>query len=152
MATSNKTIYVFADWIGLAKPALMGVLTAIHVRGKEIFSFEYTEAWLKSGHQQNLDPDLRFYGGKQYSDSDKPNFGLFLDSSPDRWGRVLMKRREAILARQGGRKPDTLFESDFLLGVYDEHRMGGLRFKISMDDDFLSAEKELASPPWTSLR
>jgi serine/threonine-protein kinase HipA len=152
MAASNKTIYVYADWEGIDGAILMGILSADHLRGKEIFSFEYTDEWLKSSQPLTLDPTLQFFGGKQYNTSDKPNFGLFLDSSPDRWGRVLMKRREAITARQENRKAQTLFESDFLLGVYDEHRMGGLRFKTDPDGDFLSAERELASPPWTTLR
>lgn len=152
MATTNKTIYVYADWMGLKGPVLMGVLSVNFVRGKEIFSFEYDDSWLKSTNPQNLDPNLQLYGGPQYNREDKPNFGLFLDSSPDRWGRVLMKRREAIIARKVGRKPAALFESDFLLGVYDEHRMGGLRFKTDIEGTFLSAEKSLATPPWTSLR
>jgi serine/threonine-protein kinase HipA len=83
---------------------------------------------------------------------DKPNFGIFLDSSPDRWGRVLMKRRAAILARQQNEKPPTLYESDFLLGVYDLHRMGGLRFKRTQDGEFLSNEHSMAAPPFTSIR
>lgn len=152
MAATSKTIYVFGGWIGLREPTLIGILTATHVRGKEVFSFEYTDTWLRSPHPQSLDPNLQLFSGPQYNQGDKPNFGLFLDSSPDRWGRVLMKRREAIIARKEDRKPNILFESDFLLGVYDEHRMGGLRFKTDPAGDFLSAEKELASPPWASLR
>lgn len=30
--------------------------------------------------------------------------------------------------------------------------MGGLRFKTDLDGDFLSFDKEYATPPWTSLR
>jgi serine/threonine-protein kinase HipA len=44
------------------------------------------------------------------------------------------------------------FESDYLLGVYDGHRMGGLRFKLDPSGDFLNNNKEMASPPWASLR
>ncbi|OJW80266.1 MAG: toxin HipA [Bacteroidetes bacterium 46-16] len=153
MAVANKIIYVYADWEGLKdKPVLMGTLSAEYLRGKEIFSFEYTELWLQSKQPLSLDPNLQLFRGQQYNNEEKPNFGLFLDSSPDRWGRVLMRRRESILARKKGNKPATLFESDYLLGVYDEHRMGGLRFKADPEAEFLSAEKELASPPWTSLR
>jgi serine/threonine-protein kinase HipA len=148
----NKKINVYADWMGLKEPTQMGVLSAVLTRGKEIFSFEYTENWIKSGQPQDIDPNLQFYPGQQYNQEDKPNFGVFLDSSPDRWGRVLMKRREAIMARKEERKPKVLLESDFLLGVYDEHRMGGLRFKTDTEGVFLSAEKALATPPWASLR
>ena len=50
--------------------------------------------WLESKYAQVIDPDLQLYSGTQYLDDKKNNFGIFLDSSPDRWGRVLMKRRE----------------------------------------------------------
>ena len=43
-------------------------------------------------------------------------------------------------------------ESDYLLGVYDEHRMGALRFRIDPEGLFLIITNDLASPPWTSLR
>ena len=63
-----------------------------------------------------------------------------------------MKRREAILAKKEERKPRTLTDMDFLLGVYDETRMGGLRFSATQGGAFLSDDKELATPPWTTLR
>jgi len=42
--------------------------------------------------------------------------------------------------------------SDFLLGVYDEHRMGALRFKESLDGPFVNNNREMAAPPRTSDR
>lgn len=98
----------------------MGILTPQHVRGKEIFSFEYNDTWLtSSGQALFLDPNLSMYKGKQYLPEEKSNFGLFLDSSPDLWGRLLMRRREAWSAKKEDRPERTLFESDFLLGVVD---------------------------------
>lgn len=153
MAGTKKNIWVYADWEGMESPELMGILQAELLRGKEIFSFEYDSAWLKNPRSQVLDPDLQLYGGKQFlSNSGKSNFGVFLDSSPDRWGRVLMRRREAALARNEERKERNLAESDYLLGVYDGHRMGGLRFKSDPEGPFLSNDSKLASPPWTSIR
>jgi serine/threonine-protein kinase HipA len=96
---SYRDIYVFAHWTGLMEPVLMGVLKAEFTRGKEIFSFSYSQDWLKSRYSQILDPELQFYSGSQYVKEEKQNFGVFLDSSPDRWGRILMKRREAAMAR-----------------------------------------------------
>lgn len=131
----------------------MGTLKAEQLRGKEVFSFEYDKTWLATGFALVLDPDLQFYAGSQYLNGrEKPNFGLFLDSSPDRWGRILMRRREAAEARLNDRKEKKLFETDFLLGVYDGHRMGGLRFKTDQNGVFLSDNDSLASPPWTSIR
>jgi len=145
-------IFVYADWKGLGGPTYMGVLSATRTRGSAIFAFSYDQQWIKNGNAQELDPDLRFYSGPQYAPAGRPNFGLFLDSSPDRWGRVLMDRREAILARKELRKPKTLFEEDYLLGVYDEHRMGALRFRAEPEGPFLNNSKGFAAPPWTSLR
>lgn len=154
MAAPNtkKEIRVYAHWQGLKEPSLMGVLSASPAKGKESFSFEYADAWLRSGFSQMIDPDLQLYSGAYYPRDDKPNFGVFLDSCPDRWGRVLMQRREAAIAKQEDRPAKKLLESDFLLGVYDEHRMGALRFKSDPDGPFLNDNKAMAAPPWTSLR
>ena len=147
-----REIFVYADWIGLPEQMLMGSLTTELTKGEEIFSFEYSNTWIESGFAQDLDPDLKLYSGPQYLGDEKPNFGLFLDSSPDRWGRMLMKRREAIKERKEGEKPRKLFESDFLLGVNDETRMGGLRFKLEKDGNFLENDEEIKAPPFTSIR
>lgn len=101
----------------------MGVLTATPARGREIFSFEYDQTWLDTASHLQLDPSLSLYLGPQYPEASKANFGVFLDSCPDRWGRVLMRRREAQLAREEGREERRLRESDYLLGVHDGHRM-----------------------------
>ncbi|WP_179317206.1 type II toxin-antitoxin system HipA family toxin [Winogradskyella undariae] len=148
----KRTIYVYADWLELNSPVLIGELYSETLRGKEVFSFAYQKEWLQSDYAYQLDPDLGLFEGIQYLNDQKSNFGLFLDSSPDRWGRVLMKRREAALARKEERKADKLFETDFLLGVFDGHRMGALRFKLDKEGSFLNDNKELASPPWTSIR
>src|SRR5690554_5328191 len=148
----HKEIFVYTDWVGLGKPGLMGVLFSDIIRGKEVFSFEYSDMWLDSKQRSILDPDLGFYSGPQYTRDDKSNFGLFLDSSPDRWGRVLMRRRESILARKENSKPKNLYESDFLLGVYDLHRMGALRFKLDPEGEFLDNNKDYAAPPWSTIR
>jgi serine/threonine-protein kinase HipA len=128
----------------------MGCLQATPARGKEIFSFEYDRSWLASGFRQQLDPSLAHYRGPQYPGGGREHFGLFLDSSPDRWGRMLMRRREAQLARAERRAERRLHESDYLLGVHDGHRMGALRYRVA--GRFLDDNDELASPPWTSLR
>ena len=103
MAKTNtrKEIFVYASWIGLKEPTLLGNLYSETVRGKEIFSFEYSNGWLQSKFAQVIDPDLQLYSGPQYLNVSKNNFGIFLDSSPDRWGRVIMQRREAIISTKG---------------------------------------------------
>lgn len=147
----SQEIYVFADWKGLDTPTLVGTLRSDMVKNKEHFSFAYDEKWLQSEFVQQVDPQLHLYAGDQHS-SDQQNFHIFLDSCPDRWGRLLMKRREAVLARKEGRKPKVLNEIDYLLGVHDMYRMGALRFKLDLDGDFLDNNVKLAAPPITSLR
>jgi serine/threonine-protein kinase HipA len=151
MNPNERKIRVYGDWEKLYKPILIGILTAVRIRGKEVFSFEYEKDWLQSNYIQ-LDPDLQFFSGRQYLNDEKANFGVFMDSSPDRWGRLLMRKREAALARKEQRKESLLFETDYLLGVYDEHRMGALRFKLEEKASFLNDNRQMAAPPFTSLR
>jgi serine/threonine-protein kinase HipA len=154
MAKQNnkRSIRVYAHWLGMENPLLVGILYSDRLKGKELFSFEYDGTWLQFEQAQRLDPGLQLYTGLQYLKDDQDNFGVFLDSSPDRWGRILMRRREAALARVEGREANKLFETDYLLGVYDAHRMGALRFKLEEDSPFLNDNVNMASPPWASLR
>ncbi|WP_262713568.1 type II toxin-antitoxin system HipA family toxin [Pedobacter aquae] len=151
MAQQKFDIYVFAHWKGMTEPKLIGTLSAHYAKGKKAFSFEYDNVWINSEHQQLIDPDIQFYSGTQFPNQ-KENFGLFLDSMPDTWGRTLMKRRAAQQAREKGERAPTLYEIDYLLGVYDESRMGALRFKIDLEGDFLDINKETPTPPWSSIR
>ena len=148
----SRTIYVYAHWGNMHQPVPMGILIATYLRGKEIFSFEYDKDWLHSGYSQMLDPDLQLYSGHQFLDPNKSNFGIFLDSSPDRWGRLLMRRRESAIARRENRSERKLFETDYLLGVFDLHRIGGLRFKENLEGPFLNHSQEFSTPPWTSIK
>jgi len=148
----RRSIRVYAHWQGMETPFLIGILHSDRLKGKEIFSFEYAENWLQKGPSQLLDPSLQLYSGLHYLNEEQENFGIFLDSSPDRWGRILMRRREAALSRIEDREEQKLFETDYLLGVYDDHRMGALRFKLEEDGPFLNNNRDMASPPWASLR
>lgn len=151
MSSNQKIIYVYDDF-STDVPLLMGCLYVSVIKGGESYSFEYDRNWLKTtGLSLSLDPELMPYAGRQYP-SDKNIFGLFADASPDRWGRVLMNKRERILADKEGRKPNKLYDSDYLLGVYDETRMGGIRFKLDPNGPFLSDDQETAAPPWATLR
>lgn len=151
MVSKEKTIFVYDDF-SMQNPTLMGILYVNSLKSGESYSFEYDREWLKKTSLKiTLDPELMPYSGRQYPFG-KAIFGLFSDSSPDRWGRVLMNKRERILAGKEGRKPAKLYDSDYLLGVYDETRLGGIRFKTEPNGAFLSDDKETAAPPWASLR
>ena len=150
--SDKKIISVYSHWEGMENPTQMGSLVATRVKGKEVFSFEYTKEWLQSEFNHTLDPDLQLYSGRYFPRDEKPNFGVFLDSCPDRWGRVLMDRREAALAKSEKRTARNLFESDYLLGVFDAYRMGALRFKLNGTGEFLNDDRSMSVPTWTSLR
>lgn len=152
MSKERREILVYAHWVNFTEPILMGILYASLSKGKELFSFEYDTEWLQIKESTTIDPDLQLFSGPQYLNEEKSNFGIFLDSSPDRWGRLLMRRKEVALARKEARKPSKLFESDYLLGVYDANRMGGLRFKTMADSPFLDDNAQMSAPPWAALR
>ncbi len=151
MAKNKTGIFVYADWLGMAEPKLLGTLTAQHGKDRKSFSFKYNKEWLNTNEQLILAPDISFYSGHQFPNS-KDNFGVLLDSMPDTWGRTLMKRRSAIIAKENETKSPVLYDIDFLLGVYDESRMGALRFKLDEDGAFLDDNKYQPTPPWSSIR
>lgn len=143
-------IYVYADWVDIGKPMFVGTLRSSEIRGGEHFGFKYDNGWLTSKYVTQIDSALQLYVGEQHAEDDR-NFKTFLDSCPDRWGRVLMQRREAVIARYEKRRTRRLFETDYLLGVHDSFRMGALRFCTSHDGPFLDNNEDLAAPPITSL-
>ncbi len=142
------TIFVYGDWEALNGPSLIGRLNVEMLREKEVFSFEYDKKWLSTKKNILFDPDLQFFRGS----SDKPLFGIFTDSCPDRWGRMLLQRNEALNAKKEGRTVRKLNESDFLIGIEDCSRMGALRFKTENDGEFLAVSGENSVPLWTNIR
>ncbi len=150
MSSAKTDIYVYAHWVGMSEPVIIGVLSAHQGKGRKSFSFEYDEKWLQGKSVFLLDPDIKLYSGPQYP-INKENFGVFLDSMPDTWGRTLMKRRAALVAKAEGKTTPTLYDIDFLLGVADTCRMGALRFKLEPDGPFLDDDSHSPVPPWTSV-
>jgi serine/threonine-protein kinase HipA len=148
----ERTIHVHAHWAGMHAPAQMGLLHIDRVRGQEMISFEYDRDWLERPGLRSLDPALQFFTGPQYPRQGSGSFGIFSDSAPDRWGRMLMQRREAQLARMAQRRPRLLSDTDYLLGVTDITRMGGLRFSAEPQGPFLSESPLDGVPPMTRLR
>ncbi len=149
---SREIIEVYADWHPIKAPLLVGQLAYSDSSRGGVFSFSYDKAFLTSVYRLQIDPMLTLHSGELYNDQADKNFRVFLDSSPDRWGRILMQRRAAIEARKGIRATSRLNELDYLLGVHDSYRMGGIRFKRADSDAFLDNNAEFAAPPMASLR
>lgn len=103
MAVERRAVEVWADWAGLPSAWRVGLLYATPSRGKEVFSFEYDAQWLEAGHPLSLDPSLQLVRGPQYAPASAENFGVFLDSSPDRWGsRIHFASAMTLLQRRDG--------------------------------------------------
>ncbi|MBB2150298.1 type II toxin-antitoxin system HipA family toxin [Pedobacter gandavensis] len=151
MATDKTDIWVYAHWQGMKSPECIGVLSGHQSKGRKVFSFDYDKEWLKSKTRFLLDPDIQWYHGSQFPGG-KENFGVFMDSMPDTWGRRLMQRRAAQNALAQGTVVSTLYELDFLLGVHDFTRMGALRFKKDPDGLFLDDNNENPAPLMAHIR
>ena len=149
---TRHIVDVYASWLPIDSPLLTGQLMFAETSRGGVFSFAYDNSFLKSEYRLQLDPFLTLHRGELYNDVPDKNFRIFLDSSPDRWGRILMQRRAAIEHHKGLRSSARLSELDYLLGVHDSFRMGGIRFKAAESDNFLDDNDEFAAPPMTSLR
>jgi len=122
--------------------------TLFHQQGH--IRFAYEPSWIKNPARFMLDPELSLDSGMFFPDPKRANFGIFMDSCPDRWGQHLMDRREAMLAKDEDRPRRTLYAWDYLLGVQDATRMGALRFCHAGTNLFLD-QQLLPAPPITSL-
>ncbi|MGE6606183.1 type II toxin-antitoxin system HipA family toxin [Halomonas sp. NPDC076908] len=149
---SRELVEVYADWHPIEQPLLIGQLAYSDSSRGGVFSFTYDRAFLKSPYCLQIDPLLTLHAGEFHNDEADKNFRAFLDSSPDRWGRILMQRRAAIENRKGIRPSNRLTELDYLLGVHDSYRMGGIRFKRPDSPHFLDNNTEFAAPPMAALR
>lgn len=151
MISTKTDIFIYAHWLGMKEPKMIGILSAQQAKGRKAFSFEYSNEWIQSNEQILLDPDIGWYKGQQYP-IQKDNFGFFFDSMPDTWGRNLMKRRSIQNAKEIGIATPNLYDIDFLLGVHDECRMGALRFKLNPNGPFLDNSLEATIPPLSRIR
>ncbi|MGI9249621.1 MAG: type II toxin-antitoxin system HipA family toxin [Pseudohongiellaceae bacterium] len=145
----NQEILVYIDIQGQACP--VGRLWSRSRSGRETASFEYDSAWLEHPQRFALDPVLTLGSGTFHTPLEKTLFGAFDDSTPDRWGRTLMRRAERRRAEAENQTPRTLAETDFLLLVDDEARQGALRFKTDLASPFLAPEGGRRIPPLVDL-
>src|SRR5471032_1104596 len=121
----------------------------------EILDFRFDDDALtaKILTQQQLDPDLGIFRGPQFPKAGRTIFGVFKDSSPDRWGEMLIRRRFDRDKRAGRVASNArLGQSDYLLGVHDAFRSGALRYKLAPDGPFLDDRDRHGAPPFIRLR
>ena len=147
-----KTLYVYADFDWLAEPMLVGELGYESLRGSDSYAFKFDNNWLRQFGSLFLSADINNYPGQQYTQPGRDIFGCFSDALPDRWGRLLLNRREQILAAEERRPIRRLSSFDYLIGIDDFSRMGGFRFKTISDGDFINCDSHLRIPPLADLR
>lgn len=147
-----KTLYVFGDFDWLDTPVLIGELGYESLRGSDSYSFKYNQDWLSKYGNIFLSGDINNYTGQQYTKPGKDIFGCFGDALPDRWGKTLLNRREQILAAEEKRPVRRLSSFDYLIGIDDSSRIGGFRFKESLDAPFINKDDYLRIPPITDIR
>ena len=147
-----KRITVYADFDFLTTPQEIGTLGYEHVRGKDHFVFEYSRQWLKKYGGILLSGDLMNVPSLQHPRSNDNVFGFVKDSFPDRWGRLLLDRRERLTAQSEGRPTRMLTNYDYLIGIEDFTRMGGIRYKEEGCDNFINTSAKYLVPPIESLR
>ncbi len=122
---SDTPIDVFIDLPSFPGPVQAGRLWSHFRKGRESASFEYNKEWLANPHRFALEPLLPLADGTFHTNPGQSVFGAIGDSTPDRWGRILMRRAELARARTANESPHTLSELDYLLRVNDEARQGG---------------------------
>src|SRR5262249_22294366 len=123
---TGRTTLVYLDFP--EGPALVGRLWSRFRNNRESATFEYDRTWLDHPERLALQPALMLGSGHHDTATDHALFGALGDSSPDRWGRMLMRHAERRRAEREGTRPRTLAEVDYLLMVDDEARQGALRF------------------------
>ena len=151
-AKNRQQVEVVLDLDFIAGACQVGTLFRAAAHGRELFSFAYDRAWLTRPDAFAIDPDLQLHSSESYPADGTGVFRVFLDSAPDRWGRLLLDRREVLRARAEKRPARSLGEWDYLLGVHDACRMGALRFRHDHTGPFLDHDDHLAAPPIASLR
>lgn len=146
-----KKITVYADFDFLSTTQEIGVLGYEHIRSKDHFVFEYSRQWLKQYGGILLSGDLMSVPSLQHPRGNDNVFGFVKDSFPDRWGRLLLDRRERLTAQSEGRPKRMLTNYDYLIGIEDFTRMGGIRYKEEDSDGYINASTKYLVPPIESL-
>lgn len=136
------------DLNGRVRP--IGLARSNRVRGAETIMFEYDRTWLDDPDRFSLEPALALTRGVFARHAGLATFGSTGDSAPDTWGCRLMQHSERRIAEREGRAVRALVESEYLLGVADETRLGALRFRWVGEEQFQVPVAALAVPRWSN--
>ena len=131
-----ETIKVIAGW-WLPEEKEIGTLSFEKVRQTEMYSFEYSNDWLKDSKSFSIDRELPLVKGRIFAENGI--FKCFTDAMPDRWGRNLIEIRDYQVSKKRSR----LTSWDYLINIEDSLRTGAFMigekektmFRVSLISD-----------------
>jgi serine/threonine-protein kinase HipA len=142
-------ILVYMDLSGAT--TRVGTLWTRTRNTRQSATFEYAREWLDNPNRFALEPALAVGPGPHHTPADIALFGSLMDSAPDRWGQILMRRAERHLSAREGRPLQAFEQVDFLLRVHDVSRLGALRFAVQEGGPFLAESTATTIPPLIAL-
>ncbi len=131
-------IQVFVQIAGEDVPA--GQLWPHRRRNTESATFRYFSDYIGRAGAYPLDPLLPLSSQASQTPAGRAIFGAFSDCAPDRWGRMLIRRRQRTA--RGHTAEESYGEADYLLGARDDLRQGALRFRTGDDTPFQAVADE----------
>ena len=112
-----ETIKVIAGW-WLPEEKEIGILAFEKVRQAEMYSFEYSDDWLKDPKSFSIDRELPLVEGRMFAQNSV--FKCFTDAIPDRWGKYIIR----LKLRQQGSFKGNVSELDYIKNVDNSIRTG----------------------------
>ena len=145
----ERELFVYVD-LGNT-PVLVGRLWTRLRQRAESATFLYDADWLKHPDRFALEPALPLGAAPHHTTPGKALFGSLADSTPDRWGRELMRRQWRQEQVPDRAATVLLAEADFLLRVSDSARLGALRFTDAEGGVFQTPDDVAPIPPLVEL-
>ena len=112
-----ETVKVIAGW-WLPEEYEIGTISYEKVRQTEMYSFEYSNDWLKDPKSFSIDRELPLVEGRMFAQNSV--FKCFTDAMPDRWGKYLIR----LKMRQQGDFKGNVSELDYIKNVDNSIRTG----------------------------
>lgn len=125
-----------------SEDVLAGRLWSHRRQNVESATFVYAAEYLARKDSYPLDPALPLVSGQLQTPESRSIFGAFSDCSPDRWGKMLIRRRRSKSGAGDNTGEQSFGEVDYLLGARDDLRQGALRFRDPGTGEFLADEQE----------
>ena len=143
----NEKIYAYADFDFFPSPELIGYLLVEDIPRRGLrYRFEFDAGW----QEQHGNIPLCSSSGMESLYSFEISMPFIKDSFPDRWGKNLIYRYNAKRNEKEGKRPRLCTDLDYLLGVADFSRKGGIRF-CREDKKYLAPSDEVPVPPISRL-